>query len=142
MQMHGWNILTNKSSLGVTKPDWKALAYFNFYRLVLSGLFVILYMSGPSPSILGSHHPSLFFGTAVFYLSFSVFSLFTILQKQPSISIQTQIQILTDIVCLTLLMHSSGGLTTGLGILLVISSDCSDRHPDRTGLWSPESEFR
>ena len=121
MHMPGWNILTPQSGIGQAKPDWRPLAYFNYYRLALSGLFVILFLSGPSPSILGSHNPSLFLGAAVFYLAFSFFSLFTILQRRPGFSTQTQIQILSDITCLTLLMHSSGGLTTGLGILLVIA---------------------
>jgi len=57
----------------------------------------------------------------LFYLGFSVYSLFTIYRKRQRFSHQTKIQILVDITSLTLLMHSSGGLTTGLGILMVIA---------------------
>jgi two-component system sensor histidine kinase PilS (NtrC family) len=121
MNMPGWNILDAPSDIGHKVPEWKPLAYFNYYRLVLSGLFVILFVSGPMPSLLGSHNPSLFLGTAVFYLVFSLFSLFSIYARAPGFSTQTQLQTLVDIVALTLLMHGSGGLTTGLGILMVIA---------------------
>ncbi len=102
-------------------PDWRPLAYFNYYRLVLSSLFVILFLSGPSPSILGSHNSTLFMGGALFYLTFSLFSVYSIYKKQIPFSQQTSLQIVVDILVLTLLMHASGGLTTGLGILMVIT---------------------
>ncbi len=121
MNMQGWNILDASSGMESKAPEWRPLAYFNYYRLVLSGLFVILFVSGPTPILLGSYKPSLFLGTAVFYLVFSLFSLFSIYAKAPRFSTQTQLQTLVDIIALTLLMHSSGGLTTGLGILLVIA---------------------
>jgi len=121
MQLSGWNILAKPSSIGATSLEWKPLSYFNSYRLLLSGLFVILFVSGPIPSLLGSHNPSLFLGSAAFYLVFSLYSVFTIYRKRVRFSRQTKLQILVDITVLTLLMHSSGGLTTGLGILMVIA---------------------
>ncbi len=121
MKMPGWNILDTTAGIEFQIPEWRPLAYFNYYRLVLSGLFVVLFATGPTPSLLGSHNPSLFLGTAAFYLVFSLFSLFSIYARAPGFSTQTQLQTLVDISALTLLMHSSGGLTTGLGILLVIA---------------------
>jgi len=101
--------------------DWRPLAYFNLYRLALSLLFLILFLLGPSPSILGSHSSSLFLGTAIFYVCFSVFSVFTIRRRKISLQRQAQTQVLIDIIALTLLMHSSGGLTSGIGILIAIA---------------------
>ena len=101
--------------------DWRPLAYFNLYRLALSLLFLTLFLLGPSPSILGSHSSSLFLGTAIFYVCFSVFSVFTIQRRRINLQRQVQIQVLVDIIALTLLMHSSGGLTSGIGILIAIA---------------------
>ena len=76
------NNLQTPPGLPTRAPDWRPLAFFNYYRLALSGLFVILFLSGPSPSLLGSHNHTLFLGTAVFYLAFSIFSLYSIYKRQ------------------------------------------------------------
>ena len=46
--------------------EWRALTYFNFYRLAWAALFVVLFLLGPSPSLLGSHNPELFLTCAIF----------------------------------------------------------------------------
>ncbi len=81
MQLSGWNILATPTSIGATTPEWKPLSYFNYYRLLLSGLFVTLFLLGPTPSLLGSHNPSLFLGSAAFYLGFSIYSVFYYLSQ-------------------------------------------------------------
>lgn len=121
MPLSEWNHLIAPHHQRVHTPDWKPLSYFNAYRLLLATLFTILFLAGPTPSLLGSHHPELFLLSAVFYLIFSIFSVFTIHRQHLRYNWQTKLQILVDILVLTLLMHSSGGLTTGMGILLVIA---------------------
>ena len=120
MHLPGWNLLKRSTIPHQSPTDWKALRYFNFYRIALSSLFLILFISG-SPRLLGSHDYNLFLGTVCFYLVFSLLSLYTITRQRIAFTTQTNIQIIVDIIALTLLMHSSGGLTTGLGILLVIT---------------------
>ena len=121
MPVTEWNPISAPQNLRVNTPDWRPLGYFNAYRLLLATLFTILFMAGPTPSLLGSHHPDLFLLTTVFYLIFSIFSAFTIYRQHLRFNWQTKLQIFVDIIVLTLLMHSSGGLTTGMGILLVIA---------------------
>jgi len=121
MPISEWKHLTTPHHQRVHTPDWKPLGYFNAYRLLLATLFTILFIAGPTPSLLGSHQPDLFLLSAVFYLVFSIFSVFTIHRQHLRFNWQTKLQILVDIIVLTLLMHSSGGLTTGMGILLVIA---------------------
>jgi len=120
MLPQGLKFLSPLLKTSQVQQDWKALSYFNYYRTVLSALFIILYITG-SPSLLGSHNAPLFIGSASVYLIFSLICLLSIFKKKPSFSVQTQIQVTADIIALTLIMHSSGGLTTGLGILLVIA---------------------
>jgi len=120
MHLPGWNLLKTSGLSQQSPAEWTALRYFNFYRLALATLFLILFLTG-SPQLLGSHSYNLFFGIVLFYLAFSLFSLYTIARQRISFTTQTNLQIIVDIIALTLLMHASGGLTTGLGILLVIT---------------------
>lgn len=119
MQTHGWQVLSSTSE--GDEPSWRPLAYFNYYRIALSSLFVVLFLIGPTPSLLGSHQPAWFLGTASFYLLFAIISSYGIYSRRWPFNLQISSQILVDIIAITLLMHSSGGLTTGLGILLVIA---------------------
>jgi len=119
MQTHGWRVLSSTSE--GDEPSWRPLAYFNYYRIALSSLFVVLFLIGPTPSLLGSHQPAWFLGTASFYLLFAIISSYGIYSRRWPFNLQISSQILVDIIAITLLMHSSGGLTTGLGILLVIA---------------------
>jgi len=119
MQTHGWQVLSSTS--GSDEPAWRPLAYFNYYRIVLSGLFIVLFLIGPTPSLLGSYQPAIFIGTASFYLLFAIVSAYGIYARRWPFNLQISSQILVDIIAITLLMHSSGGLTTGLGILMVIA---------------------
>lgn len=116
--------LLNNSTLapGISDANsWKPLQLFNFYRMVLSGLFLVLFLSNSAPEILGKHNPWLFETTSILYLVFSIASSFTIRQRLFPFQLQTNIQVFTDIVILTLLLHASGGLTSGLGILIVVA---------------------
>jgi len=120
MPLPGSHLFKPSNDSNLSPNEWKALRYFNFYRIALSGLFLLLFLTG-SLSLLGKHQYNLFFVTVCFYLGFGLFSLYSIARQRISFKTQTNIQILVDIICLTLIMHSSGGLTTGLGLLLVIT---------------------
>ena len=105
------------------QPDetsWKALTYFNFYRFIIAFLFVSLYWVGQLPPPLGAYDTSLFAATAHVYLILSIAAVFTIQLQLPRFRVQVAAQILADIIVITLLMYSSGGLNSGFGMLLII----------------------
>lgn len=132
-QLSNPNLLseTNDLNTGLNNSDllqdtrdansWRPLRLLNLYRLVLSGLFVVLFFTGPAQNILGKHNPGLFEIASILYLAFSIISSFTIRHRFLPFRLQTNIQIITDIVLLTLLMHASGGLASGIGILIVVA---------------------
>ncbi len=47
---------------------WRPLRLFNFYRLLLSGFFVLLTFSDLSIRPIGEHNQTLFDGVAIIYL--------------------------------------------------------------------------
>ncbi len=100
---------------------WLPLRYFNLYRLLLSGLFATLYFSGNGPKLFGEKDPGLFAATSLIYLACVLVSGFAHRWRRPAFRLQLQFNVLVDIIAVTLMMHASGGVTTGLGMLLLIT---------------------
>jgi len=100
---------------------WRPLRFFSLSRLVLTVLLVSLYQIGKLPQMLGSAHPQLFSTTSLVYLTFSLLAFYPLARRKPTFQRQINGHILADIVFLTVLMHASGGVASGLGMLLVIS---------------------
>jgi two-component system, NtrC family, sensor histidine kinase PilS len=99
--------------------DWRPLYYFNLYRATLAGLFCVLAFWGGLPRPLGQADADLFSTVVVVYLTFSVVSIFTIRFRWLGFGVQIFAQVLADIVAIALLMHASGGVASGFGMLLV-----------------------
>lgn len=102
------------------RKTWKPLRFLNLFRLALSGLFVIFYAHGSLPPPLGLSNPQLFHLTNFFYLAFAIVSLLLVNLRQPSFRQQLFLQVIVDIAAITLFMHASGGLGSGLGMLLIV----------------------
>jgi hypothetical protein len=49
---------------------WKPLRLFNFYRLAVAGLLLVVILSA-GPEVLGKHNPHLFLATNALYVFFS-----------------------------------------------------------------------
>ncbi len=100
---------------------WKPLEFLNAYRflisVVLSALFYVNALFPP----LASRAPLLFFGTSIAYLGLSVIFALMLRWQQPAFRIQVYLQLLTDIAATILLMHASGGVSSGIGNLLIIA---------------------
>lgn len=100
---------------------WGPLNFLNFYRLLISGLFVTFYFMGNPFPQLASHNINLFYGASgSYFISALIFGLMIRL-RTPDFNLQIHAQILSDIVFTTLLMHASGGVQSGLGTLIIIS---------------------
>ncbi len=106
---------------GKDSQTWKPLRFYNLYRLTLAGLFVTLFFSGSTIKMLGETSPELFGTTSVAYLLLVLLSGFTEMWRRPAFSVQVKINVLVDIFLITLLMHASGGVASGLGMLLLVS---------------------
>lgn len=100
---------------------WKPLRYFNFYRMSLSGLFCALVLLELTPRPLGQADFELFVWTAAVYFVLSVMSSYAVYRRYPAFDAQVFIQVFIDIVAITLLMHASGGVSSGFGVLLVVA---------------------
>ncbi|MGA7801450.1 MAG: two-component sensor histidine kinase, partial [Gammaproteobacteria bacterium] len=100
---------------------WKPLRLLTFYRLILAGLLTTIFFAAPQATALGSRDGSLFGVTVLAYLFFSLGAGFAGRWRWPTYPFQVLGAVTVDIVAITLLMHASGSLESGLGVLLAVT---------------------
>jgi two-component system sensor histidine kinase PilS (NtrC family) len=107
--------------IGATSTDlaWRVLALVNLYRLLVPLLLAVLYLA-MSPSPVGHVHSGLFGITAGLYFLFAVLSISAVKTRWPEIALQTFISVCIDVVAISLLTYTSGGMNSGLAALLVL----------------------
>jgi len=113
-----WQATAGTSAAIHPEPFWRSLFYFNVYRLLIaSGIVVIAWLSPDSS--FGSYNPQLFLYTALAYMVFGVISLLLPRMQRLYFDWQLAIQICGDVLFVTILMYSSGGVQSGMGPLLL-----------------------
>ncbi|HUT41969.1 MAG TPA: ATP-binding protein [Gammaproteobacteria bacterium] len=114
-----------ETDFGVTvmdeRPAWKPLRLLTFYRLILAGLLTVLYLTISGETTLGMMAPGLYGLTCIVYLLFGLLAGFAARLRWPGYEVQAISQLFVDIGVITVLIHASGGLASGLGILLIIT---------------------
>ncbi len=103
------------------KQAWLMLKIFFIYRFISASLFVMLFFLRFGQSSLGTYDAQLYQFTSLGYLGISILNAPFIYRQLLSYTHQAQVFIFTDIVFITLLMHASGGVSSGIGGLLAIS---------------------
>ena len=104
------------------RNDLWLLRVFAVFRLILALVFALLFFTKTGPALLGQTSPSLFALTAIGYLGFTAAG-GVLISQGSGVSIQNHafIMVFVDTVAITLLMHASGGVISGLGIIIAIS---------------------
>lgn len=100
---------------------WRALRYFNLYRLIIAGLFAVLSGFGRLPPNFTQFDEHRILWTSLSYLTLATILHLCIERRLPNLVVLRNAQVVLDIVALTTLMHASGGVAGGFGILLVIA---------------------
>ena len=100
---------------------WRTLVVFSAYRVVLA-----LGLSGAYAFLnaffqLGTLQPGLAVTTLVTYAVASVLLVVPALLREPRISLQVTAAVLVDVLAIVVLMHTSGGIRSGIGVSLLIS---------------------
>ncbi len=119
------DIDSGASGRAVARADptqaWKQLGYLNVYRLLLATLCLALGLYGGHYLQINQDQTALFLATSFIYLLIA-------LASQPIIRWQighaerlAYTHFMCDIIAITILMHASGGVHSGLGMLLVVA---------------------
>jgi len=99
---------------------WRVLGTLNLFRIVLAVILIALFFAGDQPRLFGDRYPSVFSATAAGYLVFAIITGFAIRGRWVTASPQILTQVPIDIAAIVILMHASGGISSGLGGLLVV----------------------
>lgn len=104
-------------------PDsfWVSLKYFNFYRIAVGAVFLLLALIYGDTVSLGSQDPVVFTYASAVYLAIAVLFHVALRKLRAYFNIQLTTHVVTDVVAIVLLMYASSGIRSGLGVMLLIS---------------------
>lgn len=117
-----WNLLVPQPHwTPVPQTLWRSILLFNVYRLILGGLLVTFasYFSSALSEI--PRYQTIFLYTSLIYLVLALAAFATIKLRSPRFNWQLSVLVSTDIVCVTILSHVSGGMQGIMGLLLFVS---------------------
>ncbi len=106
--------------LVVTSDPWAPLQLYSIYRLILAGIFLVFSLTDISSAEIGTSKSHLFSIAVNAYLGFALLGVFLSHIRKPSSSKQLYFNSFTDIVFLLSVVFTSGGLSSGLGILILL----------------------
>lgn len=104
----------------VGATHWRSLFYFDVYRLIVAVLLLAT-EALLTDSLFGSRAPRMFLYSCLGYVAFAVVAFAGIASRRPRFTVQLGAHVSADIVFITLLMGASGGVASGLGLLLLAS---------------------
>lgn len=96
------------------------LGLFLVYRVAL-GVALLLVYFGIGRGPLGTFLPGVFTVSVHLYLGLSIIALIMYLRGVGDAEKQTQLAVFFDILLITVMMHASGGVPSGLGMLIAVS---------------------
>jgi two-component system, NtrC family, sensor histidine kinase PilS len=98
---------------------WRVLAVLNLYRVLVPLVLLGLYSLGGARGF-AVYSSQVFFGATVFYFCFGLVSVLFVRQRLASAEVQTILQASVDMLVLVLLLHTCGGVASGLGVLFLV----------------------
>lgn len=115
-------IIKAESALEPASQDlaWRIIRSTNLIRFLVGAVLLGVFLGINDPPVVGTRFPLVFGALATAYLAYSVFTFALVRSQWLPVTFQTYQQVTVDIVVLTVLMHASGGINSGIGGLLII----------------------
>ncbi len=101
------------------RHPWRVLRASHVYRLTLAALLLIAFELDEQNRLFGKQHPDLFLEAALGYMALTVLAMAGSHWRWPRLAAQIHLQMLMDLVTLTIMIHASGGLNSSLNSLLI-----------------------
>ncbi len=117
-----WPIFKVKADFASGSRDlWHSLYFLSIYRLFLGCLLLSLALIFGQDMVLGQRNLALFYQANIAYILLSLLTLPLIRLQRPHFNFQLGFQIGTDIVCIVVMSYASGGASSNLAVLLLVS---------------------
>ncbi|HUQ12463.1 MAG TPA: hypothetical protein VM146_19310, partial [Steroidobacteraceae bacterium] len=112
--------LVAAAPLAPTDLAWRVIGLVNLYRLLIPPALygLSMYFGGGTP--IGGTYPLLFLWICVVYFAAGIAIVFGGRRLTPNLRATTFVHAMVDAVAISLLLLSSGGISSGLGILFVV----------------------
>jgi two-component system sensor histidine kinase PilS (NtrC family) len=122
LRQTGRQLLGSILKRGPDEPDVssRVLLTLSAFRLLIAIALLVFFLVSTDPRVFGDRHPTLFAATIAGYLVFAVLAALSLRSRLAPLFALGIAQLVVDIVAVTLLMHASGGISSGLGGLLVV----------------------
>jgi two-component system sensor histidine kinase PilS (NtrC family) len=101
------------------QPFWTSLRYYNLYRIAAAAVF--LATSLVYDDIVGRHAPEMFRLVSAAYLVLGIAFQVLLGSWREQFNVQLSLHVALDVGAITLLMYASGGIRSGIGVMLVIT---------------------
>ena len=109
-----------RHGVGYPNSYWRSLFYFNVYRLIVATLLLVTAVVF-SDSVFGSRNLDIYFYASAAYILSTVMFFITTTSRRPEFNLQIALQVSADVLFVSLLTYASGGVSGGLGLLLLAS---------------------
>jgi two-component system sensor histidine kinase PilS (NtrC family) len=113
------NRAIERSTNGKPALNWRVLGLLNLYRVLAPLVLLALFPLGSARGFTIDSRP-LFFGATLAYLGFGIGNIVLVRRRLASLYVQTLLQAVVDLTLLMLLLHACGGISSGLGLLLLL----------------------
>ncbi len=100
---------------------WLVLILLNLFRLSVGAVLLALFYLVATPRIVGETDETLAWRSLIGLLAAGCVFLILLQRRKPSTLGQTYLQFGTDLVAVALLIHASGGISSGIGGVLIVS---------------------
>ncbi|MCX7898416.1 MAG: ATP-binding protein [Rhodocyclaceae bacterium] len=109
-------------ALGQDEMAWRSLKYFSYYRLAIAALFLVAAFLPARLLVFGEQAPAAYGALCGAYLVAGFLLLGGVCRKPRfSLASQVSLQALVDIVFLISIQHTSGGIRSGVAMLLLVA---------------------
>ena len=103
-----------------TDLAWRVIGLVNLYRLLIPPALYAQYKLFGSSATLGSDHLLLFLWTCLVYFAAGIAIVIGGRRLLPNLRATTFVHAMVDAIAISLILFSSGGVASGLGILFVV----------------------
>ena len=103
-----------------TDLPWRVIGLLNLFRLLVPMLLLLVFFFDAPTRSVGTLQPGLFLGICVAYFGFGLVSMQAVQRRWMHPEWLALLQLGVDALAVTLFIHASGGMESGLATLLVL----------------------
>jgi two-component system sensor histidine kinase PilS (NtrC family) len=100
---------------------WRVLILLNLFRLAVAAMLIAVFYAVHEPRIIGDTDPTLAWEALLGMLAVGTVELVLLYRRFPNAMAQLALQFIADLAVIVVLIHASGGISGGIGGVLVVS---------------------